>query len=185
MVRVTHGVSQGNYPVAGSAVSVVRTNLEVLFDIPEEAVALVNGELVDEEHVLLDDDDLDFLREFGSKSGLSPDEMSFLETGALPLSGAAKLFPGQQPGKKVSIDTLWRWCMRGLRNGVRLKSVLIGGRRYTTKQWVMEFIDALNQDPEPGRASETQFRTARQQQSASERAAEELRALWNRKRPAP
>jgi hypothetical protein len=93
------------------------------------------------------------------------------------------LFPGQKPGKKVSIDTLWRWCMRGLRNGVRLRSVLIGGRRYTTKQWVMEFIDAMTEGAEPGPASSVPVRTPNQRQTASERAAEELKALWNEKRP--
>jgi len=67
MVRVTNGVSQGMYPMAGSTVSAVRTDLELLYGISERAVALVNGVLADEGHVLLDDDELDFVIDSGQK----------------------------------------------------------------------------------------------------------------------
>src|SRR5262245_20383235 len=62
----------------------------------------------------------------------------------LPLAEAAKLLPGRRPGKRISVGTLWRWCQRGFRHGVRLKSVLIGGQRCTTREWLQDFIKALS-----------------------------------------
>ena len=101
----------------------------------------------------------------------------------LTLTEAAKLVPGRKPGKGVSEGTVWRWCMRGIRNGIRLRSAMVGGHRCTTRQWLREFIEALNQsqsgttDPQP--------RTPGQRRRASEQAAEELRKRWNRPGPAP
>src|SRR5208337_2530167 len=99
MVSVTHGVFNRSFDVGGQTIAYLRKNLESLFGIPADAVAILNGEVTndehllwDEEHVLLDNDDLDFLREYGSKGALSPEEMSFLETGGLTLAAAAKLF---------------------------------------------------------------------------------------------
>src|ERR1051325_1987914 len=31
----------------------------------------------------------------------------------MTLTEAAKLIPGRRPGKRVSLGTLWRWCMQG------------------------------------------------------------------------
>ena len=45
-------------------------------------------------------------------------------------------------GKKISLDTLYRWCQKGLKNGVRLEAVKIGSRWYTTRKWVQDFIRA-------------------------------------------
>ena len=72
--------------------------------------------------------------------------------------------------------------MRGLRNGIRLKSVLIGGQRYTTKEWIKDFIDAMTDGAEPTVASPVPVRTPNQRQTASDRATDELKSLWNQKR---
>src|SRR5262249_11460286 len=61
----------------------------------------------------------------------------------LTLSQAAKLIPGRRPGKAASLKTVWRYCTRGIRNGIRLQSKMVGGHRCTTRGWVEEFIDAL------------------------------------------
>ena len=58
------------------------------------------------------------------------------------MTEAAALLPGRKPGKRLYVNTVWRWCMKGLRNGVRLRSVLIGGQRLTTRRWLQEFIQA-------------------------------------------
>lgn len=102
----------------------------------------------------------------------------------LTLTEAAKTIPGRRPGKRVSLGTLWRWCTQGLRNGIRLKSVLVGGQRCTTRQWLQEFIEAMSQASQPETLPCPVPRTPNQRQAASERAAEELKAAWEmRKRP--
>jgi hypothetical protein len=112
-----------------------------------------------------------------------PEELVLLEKEGLTMSEAAALLPGRKPGKRLYVNTVWRWCMKGLRNGVRLRSVLIGGQRLTTRRWLQEFIQATSEAP--GGASPPVVRTPRQRQSASERAAEELKAAWKqRRRPA-
>ena len=46
------------------------------------------------------------------------------------------------------VNTVWRWCQKGLGNGIRLKSVLIGGIRYTSRKWIEDFIQARTQASE-------------------------------------
>lgn len=101
----------------------------------------------------------------------------------ITLTQAAKLVPGRKPGKGVSEETVWRWCLRGVRNGIRLKSEMVGGHRCTTRQWLQEFIEALN-EKQSGTTS-PQPRTPEQRRRASEQAAEELRKRWNRSDPVP
>jgi hypothetical protein len=48
------------------------------------------------------------------------------------------LFP-LHGGRRVSVPTVWRWMLYGVR-GAKLRSVLIGGRRFTTRQWAERFI---------------------------------------------
>ena len=101
------------------------------------------------------------------------------------MSEAAALLPGRKPGKRLYVNTVWRWCVKGLRNGARLRSVLVGGQRLTTRRWLQEFIQAMSEARDPGGCSPPVIRTPRQRQSASERAAEELKAAWKqRRRPA-
>lgn len=99
----------------------------------------------------------------------------------ISLNAAAKLIPGRTPGKRISKETIWRWCLRGLRNGVRLKSVLIGGQRYTTRSWVENFIFEINGPGERGANELPQPRSPGKRQRASESAAEELEARWRRR----
>ncbi len=53
---------------------------------------------------------------------------------ALSLSEAAKAIPG-----RPHVSTLWRWATRGVR-GVRLRTFVIGGRRFTDVAAIEEFI---------------------------------------------
>lgn len=102
----------------------------------------------------------------------------------LTLTEAARLIPGRRPGKRVSLGTLWRWCTQGLRQGIRLKSVLVGGQRCTTRRWVEEFIEAMTQESRPAATdAPVVVRTPTQRQTASERAAAELKAAWEGRRP--
>ena len=54
----------------------------------------------------------------------------------VPLSKIANSLP-----KRPSPASLWRWHRKGI-NGVRLETVLVGGRRYTTHSAWATFIRA-------------------------------------------
>lgn len=56
----------------------------------------------------------------------------------LSLSQASALLPGTP-----HLSTLHRWRLRGIR-GAKLRTTLVGGRRYTTKSWLQEFLDACS-----------------------------------------
>ena len=99
----------------------------------------------------------------------------------LTLPQAAKLFPGTKPGKRVSTDTVWRWCTRGVCGGVRLRSVMIGGRRFTTRAWLDDFIAARTEATD-GPLPIPQVRTPLQQQRVAETASQELDRLWKQRR---
>lgn len=119
-----------------------------------------------------------------SRAGQQPPSSQIGAGEYLSLTEAARLIPGRRPGKRVSLGTIWRWCNQGLRQGIRLKSVLIGGQRCTTRRWLEEFIEAMSQESQPGVADRpAAIRTPTQRQTASERAAEELKAAWKGRRP--
>ena len=60
-------------------------------------------------------------------------------------SDARCAFPG---GRRVSLATLHRWRLSGVR-GARLETCLIGGRRHTSRQAIDRFIVAGNTDDTP------------------------------------
>ena len=43
------------------------------------------------------------------------------------------------PGGRIHISTLHRWSLRGIR-GVRLETVLVGGKRFTSREALDRFI---------------------------------------------
>lgn len=53
---------------------------------------------------------------------------------------AAQLLP---KGSRPSYSTFWRWWNRGIR-GVKLETVLVGGKRYTTAAAMQRFAEALS-----------------------------------------
>jgi hypothetical protein len=68
----------------------------------------------------------------------------------LSLSQAARELPG-----RPHISTLHRWRQRGV-SGVKLQTCVVGGRRYTTREWLLEFQvattaarDGQRPDPQP------------------------------------
>lgn len=58
-----------------------------------------------------------------------------MENDFLTLSQAAKCFP-----RPPSTTTLWRWCARGVKGGIRLRTTSIGGRVYIDRAAIQEFI---------------------------------------------
>ena len=83
----------------------------------------------------------------------------------LSLAAAGRTLPG-----KPHLSTLHRWRLRGVR-GVRLETVLIGGRRYTSVEALERFSErvttAADGEPAPQR-------TNRQRAAAISRAEREL-----------
>jgi hypothetical protein len=79
----------------------------------------------------------------------------------LTLTAATKLLPG-----RPNVATLWRWRTAGCR-GVKLETVLIGGRRMTSREALARFFAATTAaaDGEPIRSE-----TPRQRDSAISRA---------------
>lgn len=48
-------------------------------------------------------------------------------------------------GRRPSAATWWRWSTKGVR-GVRLETLLIGGRRMTSREALLRFVAASNAD---------------------------------------
>jgi hypothetical protein len=63
----------------------------------------------------------------------------------LSLQQSRTAFPG---GKRLSLATLHRWRLKGVR-GTRLETILIGGQRYTSAEAIGRFIAAQNASDSP------------------------------------
>ena len=63
----------------------------------------------------------------------------------IPFTEARSAFPG---GKRLSLATLHRWRMHGVR-GTRLETCLVGGLRYVSRQSIIRFIERQNRDESP------------------------------------
>lgn len=80
-------------------------------------------------------------------------------------SDARCAFPG---GRRVSLATLHRWRLSGVR-GVKLETCLVGGRRHTSREAVDRFIVAGNSSDAPQTAP-TFSSVQRQKMSVAARA---------------
>jgi hypothetical protein len=103
----------------------------------------------------------------------------------IPLREVPKLdwLPVRRGGGRLSLSTLWRWCLRGVRakdgQRVKLRAVRAGEVLCTTEQWVRDFFQALTEhDPDlAADAGRAPPRTPGQRQRAADRAAEKLEQL--------
>ena len=59
---------------------------------------------------------------------------------AIPLNRCSDYIPGNP-----HCATVWRWATKGVR-GVKLATIIIGGRRMVTPQALEDFLIALNAD---------------------------------------
>jgi hypothetical protein len=74
-----------------------------------------------------------------------------------------------KPVVPVGLATVHRWAADGIK-GRKLRTIRAGGALVTTREWILEFFEALS-DPNATVAS---TRTPRQRQTAKARAAAEL-----------
>lgn len=86
----------------------------------------------------------------------------------LTMAQAAHSLPGHP-----SICTLWRWRLRGVR-GVKLETLAIGGRRYTSAEALERFIERTTAAAD-GPPSVFTILTNRQREAAIRRAEKVLR----------
>jgi hypothetical protein len=75
----------------------------------------------------------------------------------LSMTQAAKILPG-----RPNCSTMWRWWRRGI-HGHKLETVLIGGRRYTSRAAIEAFIAATTASA-GGVPSESQVSRQRQRE---------------------
>lgn len=57
-----------------------------------------------------------------------------------PLAEYARALPSRRIGHRLNRATLWRWALRGTRNGRYLRTVVLGAGRMTCDAWVCEFM---------------------------------------------
>jgi len=67
-VKIIHGANDGNFNVGGASVASVRASLVDAFNIPDEAIAFINGETVPPTYTLQTNDTLEFIVPLGRKS---------------------------------------------------------------------------------------------------------------------
>jgi hypothetical protein len=51
---------------------------------------------------------------------------------------------GQLTGRVPATSTMWRWCLKGVRGGIRLESFRVGGTTYVTPAMIQRFIEATS-----------------------------------------
>ncbi|HUY32009.1 MAG TPA: DUF1580 domain-containing protein [Pirellulales bacterium] len=86
----------------------------------------------------------------------------------LSLSEATALLPG-----RPHLSTVWRWVLKGVR-GVRLETLVSGGRRYTTHEALERFVAgttaAAHGQPAPVRTPKQRARAIAAAEAELERA---------------
>jgi hypothetical protein len=97
----------------------------------------------------------------------------------LSLTQAAELLPPGRGGARPTLGCVLRWILKGAKGPagefVRLEAVRLGGRWLTSREALQRFAERLTpqMDGEPPASP----RTLGQRRRASERAAEQLRAM--------
>ncbi len=86
------------------------------------------------------------------------------------LTEAARILP-----TRPHASTMWRWYKRGVR-GIRLETVVIGGKRYTSREALQRFIDRTTEAHDGGAAAPAKpiHETLRQRRAAITKAEAEL-----------
>ena len=88
----------------------------------------------------------------------------------IPIREAPKHIPG-----RPSLASVYRWMTDGVRGGVRLESIVVGGQRFTSLEAIGRFIRATTANS-PGASAPVPRPTSRQREAAIRKAERELRA---------
>ena len=94
-----------------------------------------------------------------------PDSTADIPVGLFPATELPRRpWMPRKGGKTVSIRAVWRWLSSGM-GGVTLRSMLIGGTRYTTDAWAVEFFEQTSQK-QPQNRGRTPSRRLREMRRA-------------------
>jgi hypothetical protein len=98
--------------------------------------------------------------------------VDILSEAIVSLAEAAKIIP-----TRPDVSTLWRWYRRGVR-GIRLETVIIGGKRYTSRESIQRFIERTTEAHDKGAAAPAKpfARTRRNRNAAVTEAKKKLQA---------
>jgi len=77
-------------------------------------------------------------------------------------------------GTKPHLSTVLRWATRGTADGIHLESRMVGGRRLTSKEAVLRFIDKTTEARDG--SSSKPMATPRQSESSAAKSAKKLAA---------
>lgn len=104
-VKVIHGANDGLFNIAGTTVATLLASLSDVFNIPADALAFVNGEQVDPSYRLLASDTVEFVKQYGEKSILDPEEKAQIDRIESMLN---RLFvkPADHGSRGRSVETL-------------------------------------------------------------------------------
>lgn len=91
----------------------------------------------------------------------------------VPINAAPSHIP-----TRPHVATVWRWIQRGVR-GVRLDTVLIGGKRFTSTEAIARFIGGTTAASDPTPTGKTPTRS-KARQAAIEQAEREFETVGSR-----
>ena len=63
----------------------------------------------------------------------------------IPIRDVPCRLPPRKSGRRVHISAVYRWIKHGVRGGIRLEAVKIGGSAYTSKEALQRFIEQLSE----------------------------------------
>lgn len=85
-----------------------------------------------------------------------------------PLAEYTQRLPSSRPSRRLNRATLWRWALRGMRGGRKLRTVTAGAARLTCDAWVWEFLTPSAQ-PNEHRAVSPSLLSATERESIARR----------------
>jgi hypothetical protein len=90
------------------------------------------------------------------------------------LSELAKFLPRRRGGKKTHVDSLRRWSKVGLKGGIKLEVIRVGGVTCSSIESVQRFFDQLTAASSKSRTGDAQGKSYGSDTSAVERALDSL-----------
>jgi hypothetical protein len=64
----------------------------------------------------------------------------------IPLDRVPNFLPPLRGDRPVNVSTIYRWTIDGCR-GVKLRYLTLASKRFTTREWLAEFLSRINGQP--------------------------------------